>query len=164
VGELCDHLVAVHHGSLRRELPEIGELLDSVMRVHGPVHVELRGLPRAFVSLRDPLEAHLDTEEHTLFPACRALEQRPGGAMPLDAALLDAIEAGHREVRDALTALRDLTGGYDTRRALCRTHHRLLESLERLERDLHQHIHEEGSILLPLLRAACAAGVGDERP
>ena len=156
--ELCEHIVAVHHERVRRDLPEIGELLDSVMRVHGPVHLELHGLPRAFVELRDRLEAHLDSEEQTLFPACRAFERASGADAPLDEGLPATHEAEHREVGGALAGLRELTGGYDTGRALCRTHHRLLEALHALELDLHQHIHEENNILFPRVRAALAAG------
>jgi hypothetical protein len=75
------------------------------MRVHGPVHLELRELPSAFARLQQALEGSPD--------------------------------AG---VAEALAALREVTGGYDTGRALCRTHWRLLEALHALELDLHEHI------------------------
>jgi regulator of cell morphogenesis and NO signaling len=159
LAELCDHIATVHDDRVRRALPQAGELLDSVMRVHGPVHMELRGLPAAFGHLRDPLEAHLRIEEETLLPGCRALEHSPGDDdIALDEALLTAQEEDHRQAACALAALRALTADYDTGRALCRTHRRLLEALHGLERDLHQHIHEENEILFPRVRAALAAG------
>jgi regulator of cell morphogenesis and NO signaling len=157
LGELCDHIVAVHHERLRRDLPQIDELLTSVMRVHGPVHLELRGLPAAFAGLRATLDGHLDREERTLFPACRALEEAPGAVPTVDEALLAAREDDHRRSGDALVALREMTAGYDTGRALCRTHRRLLEALHALELDLHEHIHEEADVLFPRVRAALDA-------
>lgn len=49
--------------------------------------------------------------------------------------------------------MRELTGGYDPEQAFCTTHRVLLGSLQELEADLHQHIHEENNILFPRLQA-----------
>lgn len=148
---LCEHIVEVHHNGLRRHLPRVGELLSSVMRVHGPVHLRLRELPETFAALRGELEPHLELEEQVLFPACRELEA--GTRTALDEALLGILEHDHREVGDALAKLRELTDGYDPSGALCRTHHHLLDALRALELDLHQHVHEENNILLPRIRS-----------
>ncbi len=151
--ELCEHIVEVHHDGLRRRLPHVSELIDSVMRVHGRVHPDLRELPAAFATLRDELEPHLELEEQGLFPACRALEAGVASAS-LDEAQLDAFEHDHHQVGEGLAKLRELTDGYDPARALCRTHRRLIEALRTLELDLHQHVHEENNVLLPRLRSA----------
>jgi regulator of cell morphogenesis and NO signaling len=150
--ELCDHIVDVHHDGLRRDLPQIAELIDSVMRVHGGVDVGLRELPMTFRALRDELGPHLELEERALFPVCRALEA-DGLPSGLGEEVLDGLEHDHHEVGETLARLRELTSHYDTARALCRTHHRLLEKLRCLELELHQHVHEENNILLPGLRA-----------
>jgi regulator of cell morphogenesis and NO signaling len=152
LSELCNHLVDVHHAALRRELPQIQELLDSVMRVHGPVHLHLRELPATFAGLRGELEPHMELEEQVLFPACRALEE-PGLSASINRPAVDAIEHDHDEVADKLAQLRELTADYDTAQALCRTHHRLLDALRSLELEVHQHVHEENNILLPRLRS-----------
>ena len=155
--ELCDHIVEVHHDGLRRELPQIAELIDSVMRVHGPVEPGLRELPTTFRALRNDLEPHLELEERVLFPACRSIETDDGGP-PVEEEVLHGFEHDHDEVGEALARLRELTGDYDTAAALCRTHHRLLEKLRSLELELHQHVHEENNVLLPGLRAQLGAG------
>jgi regulator of cell morphogenesis and NO signaling len=147
--ELCQHIVEVHHDGLRRRPPQVGKLIDSVVRVHGPVHPDLRELPAAFATLCDELEPHLELEEEGLFPACRALEARVASAS-LDEAQLDAFEHDHHKVGAALARLRELTDGYDAARALCQTHRRLSEALRTLQLDLHQHVHEENNILLRL--------------
>lgn len=156
LSELCDHIVTVHHDGLRRELPQTAELLDSVIRVHGPVIRRLYDLAPVFAGLRNELEPHLELEERLLFPACRALDADPTDPGPIDEALLVAHERDHRHAGEALRALRAMTDDYDVDHALCRTHRRLLEALRALELDLHQHIHEENSILFPRVRAALA--------
>lgn len=153
LGDLCEHIVGVHHEGLRRDLPLIAELLDSVLRVHGPVHRELYALAPVFAGLRAELEGHLALEERELFPGCRALDDPEESGPAVDEALLAGHEHDHREVGDALAALRELTGDYDADHALCRTHRRLLEGLHALELDLHRHVHEENNILFPRVRA-----------
>lgn len=152
VGDLCDHIVGAHHGALRRDLPLISDLVATVVRVHGVQRPELRDLQRVFTTMRVSLEQHMVVEEETLFPACRATAA--GVLRGVDEELLGQHEADHDEVGESLVALRELSGGYGAKRALCGTHRALLESLRELELDLHQHVHEENNILFPRVRAA----------
>ena len=156
LSDLCDHIVTVHHDGLRRELPQMTELLNSVIRVHGPVHPALYRLAPVFAGLRDELEPHLELEERLLFPACRALDADGADPGPIDEVLLAAHERDHRHIGEALTVLRELTDDYDVDQAICRTHRRWLDALRALELDLHRHIHEENSVLFPRVRAALA--------
>ena len=148
MAELCEHIVARHHDPLRAELPRIDGLLGTVVRVHGKRHPELADLQRLFATMRGELEIHMRLEEHTLFPACRALEQR-GDASGFDAGVIALLEDDHAITGDALSALRELCGGYDLEPALCGTHRRLLQSLHAFELGLHQHVHEENNVLFP---------------
>lgn len=154
LGELCDHIVECHHEGLRRELPRIEELLRTVVRVHGPSHAGLHDLQRAFVGMSEELLPHLETEERVLFPAARRLEV---DGVPVDGPLLQKHEHDHEHVGDSLTALRELTSDYHTDSALCSTHRALLDALQLLECDLHQHVHEENNVLFPRMRALSAA-------
>lgn len=144
IAELCDHIVLVHHANLRTELPRIAELLATVVRVHGKGHPELHDLERSFATMRADLEHHIDLEERVLFPACRG----DAGAT-LDTETLTLLEHEHTDTGRSLTALRELANDYDRERALCATHRTLLDALQRLELDLHQHIHEENNLLFP---------------
>jgi regulator of cell morphogenesis and NO signaling len=150
IAELCEHIVTAHHDALRAELPRIDGLLGTVVRVHGARHPELHDLQRLFGTMRHELEAHIETEERALFPACRAAE---AGSATVDEDLLASHEHEHSDTGDALAALRELTNDYDTSATLCGTHRRLLDALHRLELDLHQHIHEENNVLFPRARA-----------
>jgi regulator of cell morphogenesis and NO signaling len=151
IRELCDHIVRSHHQPLRRDLARIADRLATVVRVHGGQHPELADLRRVFEGMRHELVDHLELEEATLFPACRAAEGQPGAE--IDLVLIAAHEVDHAQVGEALVALRELSGGYRMQAALCGTHRALLESLRALELDLHQHIHEENNILFPRVRA-----------
>lgn len=150
IAELCDHIVAAHHDRLRAELPRIEELLSTVVRVHGLHHPELHDLQRLFGAMRGELESHIETEERVVFPICRRAE---ADHAPVDEGVLALHEEEHAETGDALVALRELAHDYDTTSALCGTHRRLLDALQRLELDLHQHIHEENNVLFPRARA-----------
>lgn len=150
-GELCDHIVSVHHAFLRRELPRIEELLGKVVSRHGEAVPTLPQLQEEFQTLHADLIDHIDREEQGLFPLCRGLDgdrQLSPEAMPQ----LGMHEAAHSNVGETLTRMRELAGGYDTSAALCTTHGVLLEALRGLELDLHQHIHEENNILFVRLR------------
>lgn len=158
ITELCDHIVARHHEPLRKELGHISELLATTVRVHGRRRPGLLDLQRLFAATRSELEIHLRLEEHTLFPACRTLDQH-ADASAFDEGLLALLEDDHATTGDALYALRELSGGYDTEQALCGTHRALLQSLSALELDLHQHVHEENHVLFPRVRDRLAARV-----
>jgi regulator of cell morphogenesis and NO signaling len=158
IGELCDHIVSVHHDGLRGELPRIAELLATVVRVHGEGRPELELTERAFTALRNELEPHLIEEEQRLFPACRALEREGSHAAGFELAEVDRHQAEHAEVGSRLAALRELSGGYDREQGLCSTHRALLAALAGFEADLHRHVHEENNILFPRVRELAAGG------
>jgi regulator of cell morphogenesis and NO signaling len=156
ITDLCDHLVLRHHDPLRMQLARIADLLSTVVRVHGGEHCELVDLERLFAGLRAELEEHLVLEEQRLFPACRALDAT-GDASAFDASLVVLLEDDHQATGDVLCALRELSGGFETRHALCGTHRTLLRELRAFELDLHRHVHEENNVLFPKIRAAVAA-------
>jgi len=152
LAELCDHIVDVHHAYLRRELPRLAELLEKCERAHAAERPELSETRATFDWLRTELEQHLAQEERALFPACRKLTD----GQPLDSRLVDSLEcfaAEHAGTGASLQRLSTLTDGHDLEAALCNTHRAALEALAELERDLHEHIHEENNILFPRLLA-----------
>jgi regulator of cell morphogenesis and NO signaling len=105
-----------------------------------------------FEQLRRELEEHMAAEEAELFPAClRAEAGEPLG--PAQRKTLVQMEAEHSEAGALLESLSRSTSGYDATRAMCNTHRATLAGLADLERDLHEHIHEENNILFPRLAA-----------
>lgn len=150
--ELCDHIVDVHHVFLRRELPRIGELVAKVANRHGESQPELRQLEVEFAELREDLIDHIDREEGGVFLLCRDLAGDGAEFSPIVLPQLKMHEAAHTSVGEKLATIRGLAGGFKPREGLCTSHRVMLESLHELERDLHQHIHEENNVLFPLLK------------
>ena len=147
IARLCDHIVSVHHASLRAELPRLDTLLEKVVRAHGAEDPSLGEVRETFGAMRSELEAHMEDEEHRLFPLCRV-----GG--PYDPGELGRLEDDHAATGAALENLRSLTHGYDLDHARCNTHRAMLDGLRELELDLHEHIHEENNVLFPRVLAA----------
>lgn len=154
-GELCDHIELVHHAFLRRELPRLSRLLEKCERAHARQRPELAETRTVFELLRLELEDHLEEEERTLFPACKRLAD--GAACDSHVlGSLGRLEDEHREAGALLERLSILTHDFDTDEALCNTHRATVAGLAELERDLHEHVHEENNILFPRLLAAAA--------
>lgn len=150
LGELCEHILAVHHGGPREAFPRIGGLLDTVVRVHGTNDSRLHDVQRRFNEIRADLEPHIAIEEDEPFPACIAWERH---ATPVDEQVIAKHEQEHATLGVALAVLRRLCDDYAPAVARCNTHRALLGALEGFEQDLHRHVHEENDILLLRVRA-----------
>jgi regulator of cell morphogenesis and NO signaling len=152
LGELCDHIEATHHAFLRTELPRLAQLVDKVANVHGENHRELCDLRTVFTALRAELEPHMLKEEQILFPAIRQLEnstsppQFPFGTV---ANPIHMMEHEHDNAGGALKRIRELTADFHVPEEACNTWSVMLDGLQNLEADLHQHIHKENNILFP---------------
>jgi regulator of cell morphogenesis and NO signaling len=55
----------------------------------------------------------------------------------------------HEHAGDALAQIRVLTEDYKCPSDACNTYRATFDSLQRLERDLHEHVHKENNILFP---------------
>jgi regulator of cell morphogenesis and NO signaling len=149
---LCDHIEQTHHAYLRLELPRLTGLILKVVNAHGSKHPELIELQRVFAELCSELEPHMFKEEQILFPAIRQLEQaasRPSFAFGTVANPIRMMEHEHDTAGNALAQIRSLTSDFDVPEGACNTYRVMLDSLRRLEADLHQHIHKENNILFP---------------
>lgn len=152
LSELCDHIERRHHDYLREELPRLAELIDKVIRAHGQTQPDLLLLRNHFRALRDELEPHMLKEEHVLFPAIRQLEaSRTPHRFPFGSVSnpIRCMIDEHEHAGEELRHLHELTNGFQPPPGACPTWRVMLESLARLERDMHEHVHKENSILFP---------------
>ena len=152
IEDLIEHIETVHHVYLRNELPRLSKLVDKVRDVHGERHPELLEIKEVYDALRNELEPHMRKEETVLFPLIRQLwyvyaegQSYPGGIQNP----IRAMQAEHEEAGRALRSLRQLSRDYTPPEDACNTYRALMDGLEQLELDLHQHIHEENNILFP---------------
>jgi regulator of cell morphogenesis and NO signaling len=152
LAQLADHIETTHHAYLRDELPRLDTMTEKVARVHGDKDDRLPTVRQAFLILKTELEPHMMKEEMILFPIIRQLE---ASAERLDfhcgsvANPIRQMEREHDQSGAALALLNEFTDGYTPPEWACNTYRAMLDSLERLEADMHQHIHKENNVLFP---------------
>jgi len=157
LGALIDHILVRYHATLKEELPRLDALAEKVATVHGDRHPEtLPALRDTFRSLKDELDAHLEKEEHILFPYVLELETAGRGltssaSLPLGLAsgAIGVMEREHDVAGLALKTIHRLTEGFRPPSDACGSFRALYAGLEILEADLHSHIHLENNILFP---------------
>jgi regulator of cell morphogenesis and NO signaling len=155
---LADHIEAVHHGYLHRELPELVTLAEKVAGVHGERHPELDDVRRLVIEVQSELDPHLQKEERVLFPAVRALAAGQGEfTFGTIGNPIRMMAAEHDRAGELLADLRSVSGGYRVPDDGCASYRSLYERLEHLEADTHRHIHLENNVLFPAALAMEAA-------
>jgi regulator of cell morphogenesis and NO signaling len=144
---LVAHLVEHHHDYVRRSLQYVVPLLAKVAGFYGRRYEKLNALCDAGQELAEVLEAHLEEEERTLFPALLA---DPPARDALRRAL-DDMAQDHLRIELLFARVRMLADGYDAPIWAGRSHEVLLEELEALEENVVEHMHLESYVLVPRL-------------
>ncbi|WP_404305538.1 iron-sulfur cluster repair di-iron protein [Neorhodopirellula lusitana] len=148
--DLADHIESTHHAYLREELPRLDFMTEKVSRVHGDKDARLLKMREAFVALKAELDPHMVKEEEILFPLIRQMEAvQPNKTIYAEevASSIRDMEHEHDHAGNALEILRKVTDGYVPPEWACNTYRAMLDSLEKLESDMHQHVHKENNVL-----------------
>lgn len=154
---LIDFILQHHHEYLRRAIPQIKNLLETVCNVHHE-EPELQDVKQHFEALAEDLVNHIPREEDVLFPALRRLSRQNITDLPiLDPVqkTISVIEHEHSRTGDLIRAIRRLTYDYTAPPHACPTFQLLFNLLEEFEWDLMQHIHLENNILFPKVKDNC---------
>ena len=165
LGELVDHIVEVHHVYMKTALPRLRSLVPTVLKAHGTHHGDvLRQVQDLFRALDSELSSHLMKEEQVLFSYIVAVEAHAREGAPKPQAgfgsarnPIGRMEQEHESAGQALAKLREVTHDYALPTDACPTFRAMYEELQRMEADLHQHIHLENNILFPRAIAAESA-------
>jgi regulator of cell morphogenesis and NO signaling len=155
--ELIDHILQVHHAYMKEALPRLRGLVRKVLHAHEAHHGDmLRQVHDLYNTLDTELGSHLLKEEQVLFPHIVAAEAHRQGGPEVPATCFGSVgnpirqmECEHESAGGVLAQIRKVTGGYALPDDACPTFRVLYEELERMEEDLHQHIHLENNILFP---------------
>lgn len=154
IGQLCEHITSVHHNYMKNELPEISILLDELIGEYSLESLpELRSI---FLSMKSEMQEHTKKEEKALFPMARVLEESevlPSFHCGSLRNPLSVMESDHDSTTADLSKIRVLTDQFMAPDDAPGKYIELLERLERLERDVHLHIHKENNLLHPMIRA-----------
>ncbi len=148
LGDLIGHILERYHEPLRRELPRLVDLAEKVETAHADKPDCPRGLAAMLREVTASVESHLAKEERILFPAIRA-GRGPLAGMPIRAMMLE-----HEDHGKNLRRIREITGDFSLPPHACASWAELYRALQRLEKDLMEHIHLENNVLFP--RAAVA--------
>ena len=153
---LIGHILAVHHGYVKREVPRLQQLLTKVVAVHCANHPELAAVQRTFAALSSELLSHMMKEEMVLFPYIEKLEeaasqkrrapQAPFGSISNPVHMM---ELEHESAGKTLEQIRMLSSSYTPPESACFSYKTLYSALKEFEADLHQHVHLENNILFP---------------
>ncbi len=156
LGELCDHIERAHHDWLREELPRLDFMTQKVAAVHGDSEPRLGEIRRVFESFQSEIISHTREEEEHVFPAIRKLEsgvENRGEATAQLRAAFAKLESEHEKAGAALERFSALSDHYTPPDWACNTFRAMYDTLARLERNMHQHVHKENNILFPRAQA-----------
>lgn len=152
LSELCDHIEHAHHDWLREELPRLDFMTRKVAAVHGDHELRLHDIRRVFEVFQTEIVSHTQEEEAQVFPAIRKLESAGGNRAEAASALRTAftkLEAEHEQAGAALEQFAALTDRHTPPEWACNTFRAMFDTLARLERNMHQHVHKENNVLFP---------------
>lgn len=150
--ELTDHILDTHHVYMHKELPRLAAAMQQALEAHGDKNPALHELARVFTELRNELEMHLMKEEQILFPGIKELAASDKAIEFHCGSLgnpISVMEMEHDSAGRALEKIRQLTNNYTPPAWACNTFTALIDGLQRLEKDLHRHIHKENYVLFP---------------
>lgn len=149
---LAHDIVDTHHAYLWEEMPELELLVNRVAGVHGENHPELLRVQELYLQAIADLDPHLTKEERVLFPAISKLEKAQAPVAFSFGTLSDKITemlAEHDVVGDIFKEINALTDRYAVPDDGCASYKLMLAGLQKMELDLHEHIHKENNILFP---------------
>ena len=156
LAELVEHIEQTHHAWLKRELPRLAGLIAKVSRAHGQRHPKVVTLHDLFTRFAAEMDSHMFKEERILFPRIVALETSAasgtrslGNSGPDVDQPIAIMEHEHDDHGRALQQIGELTDNFSTPSDVCNTYRAMIDGLDELKRDTHQHIHKENNILFP---------------
>ncbi len=144
---IIQHILERYHEPLKRELPELRRMAETVEQKHAEKDSCPRGLARHLAGIHESVLSHLEKEEKILFPMIIA------GHGARAAGPIQVMEMEHDEHGANLARTRELTADYTPPPEACPTWRALYLRLEQLQTDLMDHIHLENHVLFP--RALC---------
>lgn len=153
--ELVDFIMTNHHAYFWNQLPILKQHMVKVLETHGEKYSFLSDLKKSVDELLIELEQHMLKEEHVLFPYFRKLSMidKSGNKNYINGHFLNkpisTMETEHDKAGELLEKIRKISSDFTTPESDCTTFRLLYSELEALEKDLHQHIFIENTIIFP---------------
>jgi regulator of cell morphogenesis and NO signaling len=154
--ELVDYICKRHHAYVEEKTPKLKLYLDTLVRVHGATHPELKQVRDLFYEIGSELIVHMKKEELMLFPFIRKLQLAKKNGTPASSPLFSSVVKpvemmmdDHSTEGKKFRDIRVLTKNYQLPADACNTYGLTYQLLKEYEEDLHLHIHLENNILFP---------------
>jgi len=153
---LVDYIIQTHHKYVLENIPLIFQYAKKVAKVHGHHYTETIKIRDLFRSLAEELTAHLQKEEHILFPFIKRMVRAKKEGLPMPSPPFGTVrnpismmEKEHENAGGIFKEIAELTNNYLSPKGACNTFRVLYAKLKEFQEDLHQHIHLENNILFP---------------
>lgn len=153
--QLIDFIRQHHHSYIRKNIPQIQGLLDTICSVHGEGNITVLAIRDDFEDLVDDLTDHIRREEEEFFPAVRSFaESRNRNRQEAEAILgmMESLVREHRAAGELVRSLRIMTDHYTPPDYACPTFRLGYKLLGEFDHELVQHIHIENNILFQRIR------------
>jgi len=154
--KLIQHIVRLHHRSVRQELPRLVALARELAATQRELAPEFAEVEQLMDELQGDIIAHIEKEENVLFPYIAYLDQPPGIAPPGSGMRFLRVSqpvrlmmSDHDSAQQILRRLDRLTNGFQASAGASSTQVLFCDGLRAFEKDLRHHIHLEDEILFP---------------
>jgi len=156
LGRLIQHIVRVHHHSIRQELPRLAEMASQAAAKCVDRSPELVRVVELIEKLHREMYAHIEKEEQILFPFISQMDQESIVSYPPLHACFRSVahpifmmEQEHESANHVVSELIRLTNHFEPPTWACGTHTALFSGLRQFELDLRQHVRLEDEVLFP---------------
>ena len=156
IGRLIQHIVRVHHQYVRQELPRLAELAHKLTARLSDRAPEVKTVEESLEELSADMFAHIQKEEHVLFPFISQMDQDATIVYPPAHTCFRSVaqpifmmEQEHESAGNIVTELRRLTNDFRPPVSACSMHIALFAGLQDFEADFKQHVHLENDVLFP---------------
>jgi len=154
---LIDYIVNIHHGYLKKTIPELKELIREFVKEHLKKFSYLPELERMIDLLAKKIMPSMQQEEDVIFPYIRQIahahkHQEPYAALfirTLRKPVEEIMFKGHESVMNIIDTIRKLTKNYSIPEKTCTSHKVVFGKLKEMDNDLMQHLYLEDKILFP---------------
>lgn len=154
--ELTRQIVSRHHVYVREAIGRILSLLTKVEAKHGARHPEIARVTALFRRTGEEMIAHMQKEEHVLFPYIDALARSVAEKTEIEPPFFRTVRnpirtmiKEHDSAGDLVGQIRRETSEYNLPADACPSFQALYRELREFEADLHEHVHLENNILFP---------------
>lgn len=153
---LIQHIVRIHHQSIRQELPRLAEMAGMVADKYGERAPELKPIAAAVEELRVEMAEHISKEEQVLFPYIAQVEETPLLAFHPPQQCFSTVGQpvfmmvqDHERARLVLEELRTLSRAFRAPVWACSTFVAFYEGLRIFADTFDEHIRLENDVLFP---------------